>query len=161
MSAAVEISAEFFSPDVLDFLRWLDHENVRYLIVGGEAVIFYGYPRLTGDIDFFYDSEPVNCQRLFNALLSFWEGLIPGISTSSELEAPGLILQFGRPPHRIDLLNRIDGVSFAEAWPNRLPVTLFGEAVRVPVWYLGKAELLRNKRASGRPKDLDDLEHLS
>jgi hypothetical protein len=75
MSAAVEISAEFFSPDVLDFFWWLDQENVRYLIVGGEAVIFYGYSRFTGDIDFFYDSEPGNRQRPFTALLSFWEGL--------------------------------------------------------------------------------------
>ncbi|MGF1655509.1 MAG: hypothetical protein ACFCU3_00875, partial [Verrucomicrobiales bacterium] len=95
---------------------------MRYVIVGGEAVIFHGYPRLTGDIDFFFDSETSNCSKLFAALLDFWSGKIPGIAAAKEFEEQGLNLQFGRPPHRIDLLNRIDGVSFSDAWQGRVEV---------------------------------------
>src|SRR4051812_39861900 len=97
-----------FSGDITAFLRLLAKKRVRYLIVGGEAVIYHGYPRLTGDIDFFYDNSSLNCRRLFQALLEFWDGRIPGVTSSAELRAPKLILQFGRPPHRIDLMNRID-----------------------------------------------------
>jgi hypothetical protein len=72
-----------------------------------------------------------------------------------------MVLQFARPPHRIDLLNRIDGVSFEEAWPNRVEVEINGSGDSIRAAYLGKIELLQNKRASARPKDLDDVEHLA
>ena len=77
---------EHFSSDTLDFLVCLHEQKVRYLLVGGEAVIYYGNPRLTGDIDFYYERSPVNCLHLFEALLTFWEQDIPGINEATDLE---------------------------------------------------------------------------
>ena len=85
------------------------------IIVGGEAVIYYGYARLTGDVDFFCENSRENVEKLFNVLTEFWKGEIPGIDALEELLEPGMIIQFGSPPHRIDLLNSIDVVSFHEA----------------------------------------------
>jgi len=133
---------------------------VKYLIVGGEAVIYHGYARLTGDIDFFFEPSAENCARLFTALSEFWEGPVPGLAASDELLRPGLIVQFGVPPNRIDLLNLIGGVTFGQAWPNRRIVVLKGEREEVQIYYLGLEDLIRNKRAAGRHKDLDDLHFL-
>jgi hypothetical protein len=145
-----------FSPDILAFLRLLARYRVRYLIVGGEAVIFHGYPRVTGDVDFFFESTPTNAGRLFDVLLEFWAGRIPGVASPEELREPGIILQFGRPPHRLDLMNRIDGVVFAAAWPSRIRVRLKTKTGLVPALYIDSRSLLANKKAAGRPKDLDD-----
>jgi len=145
-----------FSEDILTFLRLLAKRRVRFLIVGGEAVIYHGYPRLTGDIDFFYDNTSLNCRRLFQVLLEFWDGRIPGVTSSEELRAEKLILQFGRPPHRIDLMNRIDRVTFPRAWKSRIEVRLKTKSGLVPVHYIGLRALVANKRATGRPRDLDD-----
>ena len=161
MPRAVEIKAASFSPDVLDFFRALEKHHVECMVAGGEAVIFHGYPRFTGDIDFFYGTSASNLQNLFGALLDFWDGNIPGIQSAAELGEEGMVLQFGRPPHRIDLLNRIDGVPFEMAWPNRVEVEIVGSGIPIRTAYLGKNELLQNKRASARPKDLDDVEHLA
>jgi hypothetical protein len=156
-----EITAGNFSPDLIEFFRVLERHQVECMVVGGEAVIFHGYPRFTGDIDFFYGTDAGNIGKLFAALLEFWNGNIPGIAAAAELAEEGVVVQFGRPPHRIDLLNRIDGVAFAEAWPNRVEVEIAGAGTPIRTAYLGKGELLKNKRASGRPKDLDDVEHLA
>jgi hypothetical protein len=161
MSRSIEVNAKSFSPDVLDFFRVLEKHDVDYMVVGGEAVIFHGYPRFTGDIDFFYGSSEPNLQRLFAALGEFWSGKIPGIESASELGQEGIVIQFGRPPHRIDLLNSIDGVLFEDAWPNRVAVQILGGGVSIRTAYLGKNELIQNKRASARPKDLDDVDHLA
>ncbi len=126
-----------------------------------EKLSFYhGYPRVTGDVDFFYEDEVRNTNRLFEALLEFWDGRIPGLSRAEELREVGLILQFGRPPHRIDLMNRIDGVAFSTAWPLRIRIRLLTSEGLVPVYYLDLASLLKNKRAAGRPKDMDDVRFL-
>jgi Fe-S oxidoreductase len=114
-----DVKADGFSPDVREFLRLLDKHNVRYLIVGGRAVIYYGHPRMTGDIDIFYERTAANSRRLFKALEEFWNGDIPGISTPDELREEGMILQFGRPPNRIDLISELSAVKFLDAWPNR------------------------------------------
>ena len=121
-----QISGKGFSSDVLEFLRLLEAHEVRYLIAGGEAVIFYGYPRFTGDIDFFFGRDLENIERLFRCLLEFWNGDIPEVKEARELEEEGLVLQFGRPPHRLDLLNKIDGVEFEEAWAGRQQVSISG-----------------------------------
>jgi len=155
------IDSSSFSPDVQEFLRLLHVHDVRYLIVGGEAVIFYGHARLTGDVDFFYDIDFDNVRRLFAALDEFWEGSVPGLGHPEELADSGFIVQFGVPPNRIDLMNRIDGVRFDEAWQTRTVVPLeVGEHV-VPVNYVGLDALIRNKRAAARPKDMDDLPYLT
>lgn len=149
-----------FSDDVVSFLRLLAEKRVRCLIVGGEAVIYHGYPRVTGDIDFFYERTTPNASRLFAVLAEFWNGLIPGIKTVEELLEDGVIFQFGRPPHRIDLMNRIDGVNFAEAWRSRIRVRLKTGSGLVPAFYIGARTLLKNKTATARPKDLDDAAYL-
>ncbi len=123
-------------------------------------MIFYGHARLTGDIDFFYDNKPANAERLYAALDEFWQGSVPGLDEFRELAEDGLILQFGLPPNRIDLLNRIDGVDFADAWESRTVVDLETDEGRVPVFYVGIEELILNKATAGRPKDLDDLPFL-
>lgn len=146
-----------FSQDILAFLRLLARHRVRYLVVGGEAVIFHGYPRVTGDVDFFYENTPANAARLFDALFEFWSGRIPGVASAEELRESGVIIQFGRPPHRIDLMNQIDGVAFAEAWPSRILVRLETAPGGVPMRYIDLEPLLKNKQAAGRPKDLEDV----
>ena len=134
--------------------------RIRYVIVGGEAVIYHGYPRLTGDVDFFYDRTESNTLLLFNCLMEFWSGDVPEIASASELMEEGIVIQFGRPPYRLDLLNSIDAVSFSEAWGGRESVEIAGADTPLIAYYLGKDSLLKNKRASGRPKDMDDLQHL-
>ena len=121
-----QLAADSFSKDVLDFLLLLHKNGVRYLIVGGEAVIFHGYARLTGDIDFFYEATPKNVKRLYEALREFWQGNVPGIAAAQEFLQVGLVIQFGVPPNRIDLVNQIDGVKFEEAWRNKVIVRLKG-----------------------------------
>lgn len=157
-----QIAASHFSADTVDFIRLLQRHGVRYLIVGGEAVIYYGYVRLTGDVDFFYDVAPENSEKLFLALSEFWDGDIPGVQTASDLRRHDQILQFGRPPNRIDLLTKISGVSFQDAWGGRerVELALDGDEL-LPMQYIGLKQLLANKRASGRPKDLDDVTFLS
>ncbi len=155
-----QIDPSYFSPDILEFLELLHAHEVRYVVVGGEAVIYYGHARLTGDIDFLYDAGDQNAAALFRALTVFWKNNIPGIDRLEELQEIGTIIQFGRPPNRIDLLNQVDGLSFVEAWNSRIAVMLRTQSAEQPVFYLGLAALIRNKEASGRPKDLEDLEFL-
>jgi hypothetical protein len=154
------IEASSFSPDIQEFLRLLSAYDVRAVIVGDEAVIFYGHIRVTGDIDIYYDRSAENARRLFNALEEFWQGTIPELEDSSELEKPGVIFQFGVPPNRIDLLNDIDDVEFETVWSGRTQVELQRGSTSVPLSYVGLEELIRNKQASARPKDLEDLPFL-
>jgi len=152
-----QLNAEAFSPDIREFLRLLALVKAEYLIVGGEAVIFHGFARFTGDVDFFVSDTPENAQRIFDALKEFWQGNIPGISSPEDLLEPNTIIQFGRPPHRLDLLNRIDGVQFQQAWPSRVTARLPGSDEEIPVYFIDLPTLLLNKKASGRPKDLADI----
>ena len=154
------VDASAFSPDVQDFLRALHAHEVKFMIVGGEAVIFYGHIRVTGDIDVYYDREHDNAVSLFKALEEFWQGEIPELEGPSELEKHGVIFQFGVPPNRIDLLNDIDGVDFESAWRRRTLVVLESHSGSIPFSYIGLKDLIQNKRASGRPKDQDDLPFL-
>jgi predicted nucleotidyltransferase len=154
------VTPPYFSPDISDFLRLLHEHEVHYLVVGGEAVIHYGNARLTGDIDLFFDAGAQNVGKLFEALREFWQGMVPGIADARELADPDAIFQFGVPPNRIDLLNRIDGVSFEDCWENRTEAAVPSPGGEVPVRYIGLAELIRNKTAAARAKDLDDLRFL-
>lgn len=110
--APVGIDASYFSPDTRAFIELLHAHGVRYLIVGGEAVIFHGHVRLTGDVDFFFSNEEGNVERLFEVLEQFWDGDVPGLSAPEDLSPAGTVVQFGVPPNRIDLINEIEGVDF-------------------------------------------------
>lgn len=141
--------------DLREFIGFLSSREVEYLVVGGHAVAFHGYPRVTGDIDFLLRSTPENADRMLRVLEDFGFGDL-GL-TATDFTAPGRVVQLGHPPNRIDLMTSISGLSFEEAWEGRVAGTLDG----LPVWFLGKSALLRNKRASGRARDLADLEALS
>ena len=158
--APIRVDASHFSPDTRAFLESLAAKKVRYLIVGGEAVILHGHVRLTGDVGFFFARDPENLERLFSALEEFWAGDIPGVESPEDLAPEGLVIQFGHPPNRIDLVNDIDGVSFDEAWPGRVDAVVPTESGEVLLTFIGLEALVKNKRASGRPKDLDDLAYL-
>lgn len=149
-----------FSKDIQEFLKLLAKFRVRYVIVGGEAVIYHGYARLTGDVDFFYEASPENSRSLYDALREFWAGDIPGVKSFEEFLEIGAIIQFGASPNRIDLINSIAGVDFQEAWDNKVEEKLSIKGRNVPVYLIGLEELIKNKESLGRFKDLDDLRYL-
>ncbi len=154
------MTASHFTRDIQDLLALLFKHKVRYLVVGAEAVIFHGFARFTGDIDIFYEPTPRNCRPLFLALQAFWRGDVPGIKKAADLENVGTIIQFGYPPSRIDLINSISGVGFAEAWKGRCRQAVLIRKRTVQVNYIGLSELIKNKKACARPKDLEDLRYL-
>lgn len=150
-----------FSKDIREFLMWLSRHRVRYLIVGGEAVIYYGHARLTGDIDIFYDRSPANCKKIHAALADFWQGSVPGINSSRDLQGENLIIQFGFPPYRIDLLSAISAVPFSRAWESRVTEHIKIDRGEHPIYFISLQELIRNKLAVKRPRDIEDLEFLN
>lgn len=151
---------EHFSPDTRTFLRLLAAHDVRYLLIGGLAVIYHGYARLTGDVDLYYGREGDNVQRLWQALLEFWGGSVPGLTNASELADPKVVVQFGRPPNRIDLISNLESVPFARAWEDRVVESIELPEATIPVFLISRSDLIRSKRDAARPKDLDDIEHL-
>lgn len=146
-----------FSEDVCEFLSLLARQEVRYLIVGGEAVIYYGHARLTGDIDIFYERTAENVRRLHAALNEFWLNDIPGMTNENELLQESMIFQFGVPPNRIDLINEIEAVGFKEAWEDKVRESFSYHGREVTICYIGLKELMKNKKAVGRHKDMEDL----
>jgi predicted nucleotidyltransferase len=143
-----------FPRDFLDFIHELNAHAVEYLLVGGYAVGMYGHVRATVDIDFFYRVTPENVDRLMQALVAF--GAPEIVVDRAQLAAPNGVTQFGAPPVRIDLLTDITGVSFDEARVDAVELEIAGE--RLPV--IGLDALRRNKQATGRRKDRDDLKRL-
>jgi len=154
------MKASHFSSDIQDFLRLLSANHVRYVIVGGEAVIYHGFARLTGDIDIFFEPTAKNVQNLYRALKTFWRGSIPGLQSAQELLSPGVIIQFGVPPNRIDLVSLITGVPFRDAWSSRSRVEVKIKKRVCSVYFIGLDQLIKNKEAIRRPKDLEDLAYL-
>jgi hypothetical protein len=135
-------------------LAALSAARAEFLIVGAHALAAHGVPRATGDLDIWVRAEPENARRVWQALETFGAPLDD--LTLDDLSGPDVVFQIGVPPRRIDLLTSITGVSFDEAWENRTLVSLEGTAIPV----LGRAELIRNKLAVGRPRDLADIEEL-
>ena len=142
--------------DFRDFLAELVRADVRFLVIGAHALGAHGVPRATVDLDVWIARTPENAHRVWMALAAFGAPLDALNIQEADFTRPDVVAQFGLPPYRIDLLTGVSGVSFDEAWPDRLEAD-FGD-VRVP--FLGRAALIRNKRASGRTKDLADLESL-
>ena len=139
------------SPDYTDILSALSDARAEFLVVGAFAMAAHAMPRATGDIDVWIRPNAANAQRVWVALAEF--GAPIGDLTLEELSQPGIVFQIGVAPNRIDVLTVIDGVTFEEAWPERVYRTFGG--LRVPV--IGLRHLLINKRASGRPKDMADV----
>ena len=139
--------------DFDELFACLTARSVRALVVGGHAVAFHAKPRFTKDIDVFVDPDSVNIERLLAALDDFGFG---GLGLSASDLTPGHIVQLGVPPNRVDLLSSIDGVTFTDAWAGRVD----GHFGAQPVSFIGRTDLIRNKRASGRAQDIADLESL-
>lgn len=139
--------------DFLDILNALDAAGAEYIVVGAHAMALHGVPRATGDIDILVRPNSDNASRVLDALGAFGAPTKAHGLTRNDLEIPGNVYQIGLPPRRIDFLTSISGLSFEEAWESRELVQV-GE-ILVP--FLGREALARNKRASGREKDLLDL----
>jgi Nucleotidyl transferase of unknown function (DUF2204) len=138
--------------DFEELFACLNARSVRAVVVGGHALAFHGRPRFTKDLDVFVEPSPANARNLVAALEDFGFGGL-GL-TLEDFATPGKIVQLGVAPNRIDLLTAIDGVTFEEAWSGRV-AGRFGAQM---VYYLGRQEFIKNKRAAGRPQDLADLD---
>lgn len=141
-------------PDFEELLKLLEENNVEYMIVGGYAVAFHGYPRFTKDIDIFFKDAKGNVKNLIKALLKF--GFTEQDLPEKLFLEKGNVLQFGIIPVRIDLINEIDGIPFKEAGKN----IKRGHYGKVEVNFISRTDLIRNKKASGRPQDKVDAETL-
>jgi len=142
--------------DFRDLLAELVSADARFLVVGAHALGVHGVPRATVDLDIWIDPTPDNAKRIWAALAAFGAPLDALRVQEADFLRPDVVVQFGLPPYRIDILTGLSGISFREAWTDRIEDQF--EDVRVP--FLGRASLVRNKRASGRKKDLADLEAL-
>jgi hypothetical protein len=140
--------------DFKEFLRLLNAHKVEYLLIGGYAVNYHGYPRATADMDIWIAVHPANAGRVVAALKEFGFDL-PDLSPELFLR-PWQIIRLGVPPVRIEIATTISGVDFAECYADRVEDTLDG----VPVNLIDLDHLKLNKKASGRHQDLADLEHL-
>lgn len=142
------------NPDYRDMLCMLNDEGVEYLVVGAHALAAYGYPRTAGNIDLWIRCSDENAQRVWRALCRFGAPLQD--LTVADLATPEIVFQIGVVPRRIDLLTSITAVSFDDAWPHRKCI----EVDSSPISVIGREELLRNKRNTGRTKDRADAEWL-
>ena len=143
-----------FPSDFKEFLKLLNDAEVEYLLIGGYAVGYYGYPRTTADMDVWVAISAENATKLVDVFHDF--GMKDVKVTPDLFLQQGKIIRMGVPPMRIEVLTEIDGVSFAECYAARESVALDGQ----PVNLISLRHLRTNKHAAGRHKDLDDLEHL-
>ncbi len=139
--------------DFKDFLNFLNSNRVKYLLLGGWAVGIYGHPRATKDIDFIIGIDDENLDRLLTALHEFGA---PPIDAAN-FKLPGTVFRMGRSPVQIDIINEASGIQFEECYQNREVVNVEG----VEISLISRADLIKNKRASGRSQDMADVDKLS
>lgn len=142
------------NPDFVDLLRAFSDADVRFLVVGAYALAHHGRPRATGDLDVWVDATPQNASRVMTALGTFGAPL--NEVAEDDFARPGVVFQMGVPPGRIDILTELTGIRFDEAWATR-ERGLFGD---LAVDFIGRDAFIRNKRETGRAKDLGDVEGL-
>ncbi len=135
-------------------LSVLNEADVEYLVVGAYAMAAHGCPRSTGDIDFWVRATSENAKRVRQALARF--GAPMSQVSIDDFSTPEIAFQIGVAPQRIDILTSVSGVEFDDAWPKRLTADLDGVTAHV----IGRDELIQNKLAAGRPKDLLDADIL-
>ena len=140
--------------DYEEFLGLLNRHKVKYCIIGAFAVGFYGYPRYTKDIDILVEATPENAKRIINALSDFDFGKA-GLKETDFTEKNNII-QLGYEPVRIDIVTSVTGVSFNDIWKTRKK----GRYGNIKVFFIGKTQLIKLKKATGRKLDLLDLEKL-
>ncbi len=142
------------SSDFRELLNLFEKHKIRYLIVGGYAVMKYSEPRFTKDLDIFIAIDQENAKAVFTALKEFGAPLEN--LTSDDFAHEGYFYQMGRPPLRVDIMMSIPGIEFEEAWKNREIVQL--QNLKIP--FISRSDLIRAKQASGRPQDKIDIEKL-
>ena len=140
--------------DFREFIELLNAHNIKYLVVGGYAVTVHGYPRYTNDIDIWLWINKSNAENLIEVLKDFGFGSLD-IKVENFLN-PNKVIQLGYPPNRIDLLTSISGVEFEDCYPKRVSIDVAG----IKIDFIDIESLKKNKKASGRHKDLNDLENL-
>ncbi|MGC8641591.1 MAG: DUF6036 family nucleotidyltransferase [Isosphaeraceae bacterium] len=140
--------------DFKDLLRIFNAAKVRYLVVGGHAVMKYTEPRYTKDLDLWIEATPRNARAVFKALKEFGAPLAN--LTEGDFCQEGYFYQMGRPPARVDIVMSIEGVRFADAWRDRVETDFDG----VPAQMIGLKHLIANKQAVGRPQDMLDVTNL-
>lgn len=140
--------------DFKEFIQLLNKYKVQYLVVGGYAVAAHGYPRYTGDIDFWVNPNVQNARNIINALIEFGFGSLD--IEENDFIKPGFVVQLGYPPNRIDILTGISGLKFDECWGERKVIESQGELIN----FISLFHLKINKIKSGRDKDLLDLKNL-
>ena len=140
--------------DFKELPELFNSHKVEYLITGAYALAFHGAPRYTGDIDLYIKPDPSNARRIVNALDQFGFGSL-GLK-AEDFTTLGQIIQLGVPPARIDIITSISGVSWEEAEGGKIA----GSCGGVPVYFIGREQFIANKQATGRQKDLADLESL-
>ena len=141
--------------DFKELLSIFNADQVRYLVIGGYAVVKYTEPRYTKDLDLWISVDTANAAAVFRALQAFGAPLT-GL-TEQDFSQEGYFYQMGVPPIRVDILMSVPGLAFEEAWNRRLQADFGG----VAVWFISKQDLIVSKRAAGRPQDLIDAELLS
>jgi hypothetical protein len=146
--------ASGMNQEFAEMLSELSGAGADFLIVGAHALAAHGLPRATGDLDVWIRPTPENAGRVWQALANFGAPL-EDLSVE-ELSTPGIVFQIGVPPARIDILTAITDVTFEQAWSEREHFTIDG--VRLP--FLSRRHLIQNKRATGRSKDISDVEEL-
>ena len=140
--------------DFAEMLSALFVARAEFLVVGAHALAAHGYPRATGDLDIWVRPTRENGERVLAALRVFGAPLFD--LTLDDLSRPGIVFQIGLPPARIDILTGISGVEFDGAWTGRMVANVAGQELP----FIGREDLIRNKRAAGRAKDLADVEAL-
>ncbi len=140
--------------DFREFIELLNSHSIKYLVVGGYAVTIHGYPRYTNDIDIWFWIDKSNAEKLIDTLKDFGFGSLD-IKIDDFLQ-PNKVIQLGYPPNRIDLLTSVSGLEFDECYPKKVSVDIAG----IKIDFIDLENLKKNKKASGRHKDLNDLENL-
>jgi hypothetical protein len=142
--------------DFRDLLVELHNAGARFVVLGGHAVAFHGHPRATKDLDILVEADAVNAKRVYAALAAFGAPLSAFEVGVEDFASYDGVLQLGVPPRRIDIINRADGITFAEAIADGDSFDL--EGCVIPV--IGRQALIKNKRAAGRPQDIADVQAL-
>lgn len=150
----ITVGNTVLNQDFREFIKSLNDNNVRYLVVGGYAVALHGYPRYTKDLDIWIESTAKNAEKAVKALDQFGFGSL-GLVADDFLEED-TVIQLGYPPNRVDLLTSLPGVEFRQCFPEKLEI----EIEDVTAFFIDVENLKKNKRASKRAQDLADLEKL-
>lgn len=143
-----------FHQDFKEFIELLNKHKVEYLLIGGYALGIHGHPRYTGDMDIWVNPERKNAEKVLDVLKEFGFGELD--VKEDDFIKPGNVIQLGYPPLRIDLLTQPNGVTFPESYSRKLEIIHNNMNLHV----ISLEDFKKNKEASGRPKDLEDLRNL-